>query len=102
MALHMTVETSYGAGETTVDMTALAVCQVRLRIGYSHPATLTWTMYAPNYSFPLGTRHFVKFWDDAGSNPFTGGTQSGPMAAGVRSIISTPSSLSLRLFSGWT
>ena len=32
---------------------------------------------------------------------FTGGTQKGPMAAGVRSIIITPNSLSLRLFSAW-
>ncbi|MCY1364368.1 hypothetical protein D9M68_594940 [compost metagenome] len=33
---------------------------------------------------------------------FTGGTQYGPMAAGVRSIMITPSSLSLRLFSACT
>ncbi|MNU00254.1 hypothetical protein D3C72_2433320 [compost metagenome] len=32
----------------------------------------------------------------------TGGTQYGPMAAGVRSIISTPSAFSLRLFSPCT
>ncbi len=31
----------------------------------------------------------------------TGGTQYGPMAAGVRSIISTPSAASLRAFSWW-
>jgi hypothetical protein len=36
------------------------------------------------------------------SSRLTGGTQKGPMAAGVRSIISTPSSLSLRLFSACT
>jgi hypothetical protein len=33
---------------------------------------------------------------------FTGGTQYGPMAAGVRSIIITPSALSLREFSACT
>ncbi|MNU64208.1 hypothetical protein D3C71_534780 [compost metagenome] len=32
----------------------------------------------------------------------TGGTQNGPMAAGVRSIMSTPSALSLALFSACT
>ncbi len=32
---------------------------------------------------------------------FTGGTQYGPMAAGVRSITMAPSSFSFRLFSAW-
>ncbi len=30
---------------------------------------------------------------------FTGGTQNGPMAAGVRSIITAPCAFTLRLFS---
>ena len=33
---------------------------------------------------------------------FTGGTQKGPMAAGVRSIMSAPCSFTLREFSAWT
>jgi hypothetical protein len=36
------------------------------------------------------------------SRRFTGGTHSGPMAAGVRSIIITPSAFSLREFSACT
>ncbi len=36
------------------------------------------------------------------SSRFTGGTQNGPIAAGVKSIIITPSALSLREFSACT
>lgn len=76
MAMHMRYQTTPGGGFTTVNLTTAAVAQVKITVDYNHPTAMNWVMYAAHHTFPLGIRNFVQFWDDAGDNPYTGGTQS--------------------------
>ncbi len=51
---------------------------------------------------PQVTMFTFMAWAATASARLTGGTQKGPMAAGVRSIITDPCSFTLRLFSACT
>jgi len=64
MTLHMEIQTAPGGAFVPVDLVALRVAQVKLSIGYSHPAELSWVMYQPQQSYPLGIGNFLRFWDD--------------------------------------
>ncbi len=67
----MSIQTTAFGSFTAVDLAAQGFGKIKLTVSYSHPATLRWVMHAPQESFPLGIRTFVKFWDDAGTNPAT-------------------------------
>ncbi len=68
MAMKMDLQSSPGGPFVPLNLTTLGVCHVKLRIGYSHPMALEFDCYAPQQSFPLGVRNFIRFWDDTGSN----------------------------------
>jgi hypothetical protein len=63
--LHIEIQSTPGGSYTALDLTALRICQIKLQIGYSHPATLTWAMYQPQQSIPIAINTFLRFWDDA-------------------------------------
>jgi hypothetical protein len=65
MALHLEIQSTPGGSFTALDLTALRIAQLKLQIGYSHPATLSWVMYQPQQSIPIALNDFLRFWDDA-------------------------------------
>lgn len=69
MALRMEMQTTAGGSFTTVDIAALKLHDFRLRVGYSHPITLTFNAVAAGHTYPLGIRNFIRVWDDASNTP---------------------------------
>lgn len=76
MALHMRYQDVPGGSFTTVDLVTSKVAQITLKVSYQSPSVLSWIMYAPNNTQPLHQLWFIQFWDDAGTSPYTGTTQS--------------------------
>lgn len=76
MTLHMRYQAELGGGYTTVDLAASKVAQIKLKVQYDGPSALSWIMYAPHHTMPLLQLWFVQFWDDEGTSPYTGVTQS--------------------------
>jgi hypothetical protein len=50
----------------SLDMAGLGIAQVKLQVSYSGPSVLSFVMYAPQQSMPLGAGGFIIFWDDQG------------------------------------
>lgn len=75
MALHMALQTTPGGPTNQIDMVGLGVAQIKLTLSYHHPAVLSFVMYQPQETFPLGINNFLIFWDDGGLDqngaPFT-------------------------------
>ena len=69
MTLHL--ETFNGSTWDTVDLEASRVTDFKLTIGYSHPATLAFTIFNDQHLTPIEPYTAVRFWDDAGSDPDT-------------------------------
>lgn len=69
MALCMEVQTTSFGSFTTVDIAALKLARFRLSISYGHASKLTFVAHASQETYPLGLRTFIRFWDDAGTDP---------------------------------
>lgn len=65
MALHLQIQTTPGGSFTDIDLTAYAVAVMKTHISYTHPSILEMELVAPQQSFPLGIRNFLRLWDDA-------------------------------------
>jgi len=52
-----------------VDTSSLGICQVKLQRGNSHPAMLTFTATAANYTFPMNYQTFLRVWDEGAYLP---------------------------------
>ena len=72
MAMNLQVQTTPFGSFTTINLATSPIYDCRLETSYSHPTRLSFKMAAPQHTFPLGIRNFVRFWDDAGTNPATG------------------------------
>src|SRR6478752_2638837 len=65
MTLHIDIQTSPGGSSTPIDLVDLRIAQIKLDVRYRQPAALTFVMYQPQQSLPLGINNFLRFWDDA-------------------------------------
>jgi len=50
---------------TLVNFVTSHVCDLKLEIGYSHPARLSFTVYAPQHTLPFGHREFIQLVDES-------------------------------------
>lgn len=82
MALHLEYQTTLGGSFTAVDLTASRVGPFKLRISDSHPAVLDFDVVAPQHTFPIGLRNYIRFWDDAGTTPEGAQSSSNPLFEG--------------------
>lgn len=48
-----------------LNVTDEAIYDLKTSFGYSHPATATWVIRAPQHTTPLASRTFIRIWDDA-------------------------------------
>ena len=74
MPLHLQLQSTPGGSYIDIDLTAYAVATMKLRISYTHPSMLEMEMSAPQHTYPLGIRNFLRLWDDddptqSASNP---------------------------------
>lgn len=65
MALHFQTQAHPGHPYEDVDLEASKVFGVKLRLSYSAPATLSWSMFYPHNEKPIPYLRFIRFWDDA-------------------------------------
>jgi hypothetical protein len=72
MTLHLEHQDTPGGSFSALDLDALKIYRIKLSKGYTHPDTLTWRMRAPQQNMPIAINTFIRFWDDAGTNPNTG------------------------------
>src|SRR5258708_4305130 len=68
MTLHLQIQTTPGGPYSNVDFDAKQIASLKTHISYSHPAMLEMEIHAPQQSFPLGIRNFLRLWDDADSS----------------------------------
>jgi hypothetical protein len=64
MTLRLQYQTLPFGGFTNFNPDANNISDLRLRIGDSHPAVLSWTWHGPNHQTPIPRLAFVRFWDD--------------------------------------
>jgi len=69
MTMRMRIQTTPFGSFTDVDLVTLRAARFTYRASYGQPASLSWVMYQPQHTFPLGIRSFVQFWDDAANGP---------------------------------
>ena len=69
MTLHMQIQEEPFGSYTALNLTTLRICKVKLQFSYAAASRMSWTMYAPQQTFPIARRAFVRFWDDAGETP---------------------------------
>jgi len=62
--MHLRIQTTPFGPFTDIDLVAFKVARLKLQVGVSHPSCLSWVMYAPQHTFPLGIRNFVQLWDE--------------------------------------
>lgn len=70
MTLHVQTQAVPGGSYTDIDMEALGFAQIKLLVSYRSPARLTFILYKPQHEMPLGIDRFLRFWDDAATDPF--------------------------------
>lgn len=87
MALHLEYQAALGAAFVAVDLTAVRVGPITLKIGDSHPAVLEFDVVAPQHTLPIGMRAYLRFWDDAGTTPEGAQTSSNPLFEGFVSEV---------------
>lgn len=68
MTLRMQYQTNPFGGYTEVDFGTSKVYGVKLSIGDSHPATLTWRMHSEQQLTPIPRLAFVRFWDEGATD----------------------------------
>lgn len=66
MALNL--EKDEGSGWVAVNLTTVRVANFKLKIGYSHPAELTFTIYDDHHTTPIEPFAAIRFWDDAAND----------------------------------
>ena len=69
MTLQMDYQTTPGGSYTSFDMVAYCIDKIVLKLSIRHPAQLTFTAMAAQHTTPLPWGAFVRFWDDAGTDP---------------------------------
>jgi len=82
MSLHMQIQTAFFGAYSNVDLVANQVAKVVYRASYGHPTMLSWVMYQPQQTMPLGLRNFIRFWDDAGTLNGSGQGSGNPLFEG--------------------
>lgn len=83
MTLQMQVQNDVFDAYQTVNLVTQKADAFKLQISYSHPARLSWTMFAPNHTTPLQRLSFVRFWDtELGDENGNGQSASNPMFEG--------------------
>lgn len=82
MTMHLQVQTEAFGSYTDIDLVVYRVAQMSLKVGVSHPACLSWVMYAAAHTMPLGIRNFIRFWDDAGTIDGVAQSSTNPLFEG--------------------
>jgi hypothetical protein len=62
---------TYDSGTSTwndVDLEAQKISDFKLQIGYSHPSTLSFTIYQPQQSTPIPPYKLLRFWDEGAND----------------------------------
>lgn len=63
----MLIQTNPGLGWTTVDLDAVAVHDMKLKVSYSHPAEFSFKCQVAHHTYPLQVKAAIMFYDtDAG------------------------------------
>jgi hypothetical protein len=75
VTLRLETQSIPGGAFTAVDIAAERIAQIKVTVGISHPAIMSWVMYQPEHTIPIPVNTFIRFWDDAETdpdgNPFT-------------------------------
>lgn len=69
MTFHMERLSGMGGTWSAVDLVALQAGDWKLSVSYSHPTRLSWTVCAAQHTAPIPRLAFVRFWDDAATDP---------------------------------
>ncbi len=67
--LRMQLRTTPFGSYSDFDLASNGAARFKLTVSYSTPSILRWVMHAPQHTFPIGYRTFIRFWDDAGTDP---------------------------------
>lgn len=60
-----------------INIESLGVAGMKLKLGYSHPAQLSFTVTVASHTLPFVLTDFIRVWDDAGAVDGTSEDQSG-------------------------
>ena len=91
------LEKNEGSGWVAVDLEAERVCEFRLKVGYSHPATLEFTVRQAQHTTPIPAYAAIRFWDDAETDSSGAAFDSNnPLFLGFVENIDPADSLELR------
>lgn len=69
MALHLQHKMLAAGSWTDLDLEAARIGDFICKFSDSAPASLEFSIVAPQHTFPIALRDLVRFWDDAGTTP---------------------------------
>ena len=69
MTIHMQQRLTRWDSFTTVDLQDIGAGDFVLSVSYSHAARLTWTCLEAQHTQPIPAGCFIRFWDDAATDP---------------------------------
>lgn len=69
MALHLQHKTLSAGSWTDLDFVAERIGDFVLKFSDSAPASLEFSIVAPQHTLPINLRDLIRFWDDAGTTP---------------------------------